>query len=255
LKKVITLITDFGESAYVGAMKGVIASICPDARVIDITHRIKKFDVRHAAYELHAVLPYFPKGSIHCVVVDPGVGTERRGVLIEAEGNFFVGPDNGVFSFLRDIKGIYELKFDEAAPTFHGRDVFAPAAARLACGEEPAKLGKPVEGIKKIPLREVHVDGKRISGEVIVTDSFGNIITNIRKRDLEDAGIDFGDTVTLRIRGLPQRVKLVRSYGYAREGELICLIGSAGYVEIAINQGDASTALGIRGSEEVEIEG
>ncbi|MFQ5815260.1 MAG: S-adenosyl-l-methionine hydroxide adenosyltransferase family protein [Candidatus Hydrothermarchaeaceae archaeon] len=255
MKKVITFITDFGESAYVGAMKGVIASICPDAKVIDVTHRIKKFDVRHAAYELHVVAPYFPKGSIHCVVVDPRVGTERRSLIVETEAHSFVGPDNGVFSFLQDIKGVYELEVDAASSTFHGRDVFAPAAARLACGEKPASLGKRAEGIKRIPLREVEVDGKRVTGEVIVTDYFGNVISNIRKEDLEKAGIGYGDKVLLRVRGLLQGVRMVESYGFAKKGELICLVGSAGYLEIATNQGDAMATFGVRGGEEVVMEG
>ncbi len=254
MTKVITLITDFGGSAYVGAMKGVIATICPDADVFDITHSIKKFNVRHAAYELHVIAPYFPKGSVHCIVVDPGVGTARRGVIVETDAHFFVGPDNGVFSFIGDIKEVYELLGGETSSTFHGRDVFAPAAAKLACGVKPDSLGKPVEGIKKITLREVRVKEGFASGEAIVADAFGNVITNIKKEDLEKAGIDYGDPLELRVRGLPQKVRMVESYGFAEIDELVCLVGSSDYLEITINQGNASEALDIKGGEEVVVE-
>jgi len=254
MSMVITLITDFGESAYVGAMKGVIASICPDAKIIDITHNIKKFDMRHAAYELHVVAPHFPKGTIHLVVVDPGVGTARRGVIVETDDQLFVGPDNGVFSFIDGIKRVYELSVGDASSTFHGRDVFAPAAAKLACGDAPESLGKVTEGIKKITLREVNVAEGFASGEALVSDDFGNVITNITKDDLEKAGIKYGDSIELRVWGLPQKVRLVESYGFAEKGELVCLVGSSGYLEIAINQGNASSALDIGGGEEVVVE-
>ncbi|MEE8167718.1 MAG: SAM-dependent chlorinase/fluorinase [Candidatus Hydrothermarchaeales archaeon] len=250
----ITLITDFGESAYVGAMKGVIVSICPKAKIVDLTHSIKKFDVRNAAYELHAVAKYFPKGTIHCVVVDPGVGTERRGLIIQANDCTFVGPDNGVFTFVEDIKNVYEISAQAEFPTFHGRDVFAPISAKLACGASPEELGKEIKDIERIKLSEVKIEDGSAAGEVITTDYFGNVITNIRKENLRKAGINYDDSVVLRVKGLPQKTKLVESYGFAKKGELICLIGSAGYLEIAINQGDASSTLDVHGGEEVVIQ-
>lgn len=253
MRRAVTLLTDFGDSAYVGAMKGVIASICPSANTVDITHGIRKFDVRQAAYELRAAARYFPKGTVHCAVVDPGVGTARRGVIVETSDYFFVGPDNGIFTFIDGIKGIYVLKSDSASYTFHGRDIFAPAAARLACGKRPGALGKKGAGIKRIPLRKVRIKDGLVSGETIAADHFGNIITNIREEHLEKAGIGYGKKLTVRLGGRSRKAEMVKSYGFARKDALVCLIGSAGYLEVSINQGDASAALGVRGGEAVII--
>jgi S-adenosylmethionine hydrolase len=123
----ITLLTDFGDSEYVGAMKGVIYSLNNEAKVVDLTHDIKPFDIRHAAYAIYSTFQYFPKATVHVVVVDPGVGTERKGLILELEGHFFVGPDNGVFSLI-DAESTLEIKEKDASSTFHGRDIFAPIA-------------------------------------------------------------------------------------------------------------------------------
>lgn len=251
--RLVTFLTDFGDSAYVGAMKGVIASICPEARIVDITHGIREFDVRQAAYELYAAAAFFPKGTVHCAVVDPTVGAARRGVIVETKDYFFVGPDNGIFTFIEGIKCVYELKSDATSYTFHGRDVFAPAAARLACGKKPSALGKKVSGIKRIPMRKVLAKDGRVSGEVISIDRFGNIITNIRGEDVEEAGIGYGKTITITLKDRSRKAEMVKSYGFARKGGLVCVIGSAGYMEVAINQGDASAALRVSGGEEVRL--
>lgn len=249
----ITLITDFGGSEYVGAMKGMIYSLCPDVKVVDISHNIEKFDIRHAAYVLHSVCGYFPHGTIHCVVVDPGVGTERRSVIIKTNDYFFIGPDNGVFSLVEGIEEIYEITAESKSKTFHGRDLFAPIAAKIACGAEPQEFGNSIEDIEKIELKEVEITGDKIIGEVLCTDYFGNAITNIKSEDFDRLGIAFKSNIVLEIDKKRFEPRFLESYGFAEEGELCCLVGSGGYLEVAINQGDASQTLGVYGGERVVI--
>ncbi len=246
---IVTLTTDFGSGEYVGTMKGVIYSICPEAKIVDITHGIKKFDIRQAAYVLRSSAPYFPKGSIHCAVVDPGVGTKRKGVIIKTKGCIYVGPDNGVFSFIEGIEKVIEIASQAKSKTFHGRDVFAPVAARLACGAKIEEFGREIKGIKKI-IGEAGTEKNAISGEVICTDAFGNVITNINKELLR---IKYNNFINLRIKGKKHRIKFVESYGFAERGRLACLIGSAGYLEIAVNQGNAADKLRVNGGEKIMV--
>jgi len=250
---IITLTTDFGASEYVGAMKGVILSIAPEARVVDITHGIRSFDIRHAAYVVKSVTPYFPKGSVHLVVVDPGVGTSRRGIVIETEDYYYVGPDNGVFTFVRGIERAVELRLKARSKTFHGRDVFAPVAARLAKGEDIASFGDEIEEIVRLPIEEAKLHGKAIVGEVLCVDAFGNVITNIEEPLLRKAKINYGDRIRVRIGGRELEMPFLESYGFARRGELLALVGSEGHLEIAVNQGNASERLSLKGGEKVEI--
>ncbi len=250
---IITLTTDFGESEYVGAMKGVILSIAPEARVVDITHRIRSFDVRHAAYVVKSVCPYFPRGSIHVVVVDPGVGTARRGVAIETKDYYYIGPDNGIFTFVSDIKRVVELKLEAKSKTFHGRDVFAPVAARLAKGEDIGSFGEEIADIVRLPIQEASLRGEVIEGEVLCIDVFGNVITNIPQSMLAKANINYGDRICVKLEDRKLEMFFLESYGFARKGELLALVGSEGYLEIAVNQGSASGRLGLKGGEKVKI--
>lgn len=249
---IITLTTDFGSSEYVGTMKGVIYSICPEAKIVDITHSIKKFDIRHAAYVLRSSAPYFPKGSIHCIVVDPGVGTERRGVIIKTKKHIYVGPDNGVFSLIEGIEKIVEIASKAKSKTFHGRDVFAPVAARLACGAKIEEFGREIKSIKRI-IGEIKIEKNAVSGEVVCIDSFGNVITNINEKLLRRAGIKYNSFINLRIKGKKHRMKFVESYGFASRNELVCLIGSSSYLEVAVNQGNAAEKLKAIGGDKVKI--
>lgn len=247
----ITLLTDFQSSEYTGAMKGVIYSVCPGTTVVDIGS-IRKFDVRHGAYALLLATTTFPEGTIHCVVVDPGVGTKRRGVIIKTKKYTYVGPDNGVFSLVKDIEKVYEISYPvgiAVAKTFHGRDVFAPVAARIACGSKPEELGKKTHGITSI-IQEAEVRGGTVCGEVFCIDLFGNIITNIRGEMLS---FNYNDSVTLKINGEKHKIRFVESYGFAGVNELICLTGSAGYLEIAVNHGSASEMLNAKGGDKVEV--
>jgi hypothetical protein len=248
----ITLTTDFGSSEYAGTMKGVIYSICPRATIVDITHGIKKFDIRHAAYVLHSSAPYFPKGTVHCVVVDPGVGTKRKGVIIKTKEYIYVGPDNGVFSLVEGIEKVIEIASQAKSKTFHGRDVFAPVAAKLACGAGIEEFGKEIKSIKGI-IGEAKIEKNAISGEVICIDSFGNVITNICEKLVKKGKIKHNNFIDLRMKGKKHRIKFVESYGFAAKNELTCLIGSAGYLEAAVNQGDAGRLLCVKGGEKVEV--
>ncbi len=245
---IVTLITDFGSGEYVGAMKGVIYSNCPDVKIVDITHDIEKFNVRNAAASVFASCPHFPEGSVHLVVVDPGVGTERRGVIIKTKSHYYVGPDNGVFSLLADVQKVYEIRSESKSKTFHGRDVFAPIAAKLACSASPSEFGEETSNIKRI-IKKPKIKNGVIEGEVITVDAFGNIITNIT-----DVGrIGYGDAVKLQINDETKKIKFVESYGFAKKGELVCLIGSSGLLEVAVREGDAGKLLDVKSGETIVI--
>jgi len=254
MKPLITLTTDFGYSEYVGAMKGVIFSLCPEARVIDISHSIRKFDIRHAVYVVHTVCSRFPKGTIHMVVVDPGVGTERKGIIVQSENYLFVGPDNGTFSLVQGTNKIYELKLKRGSKTFHGRDIFAPAAAMLASGISPLELGREIAQMERIEYRNVIVTRNTVSGEVMCHDYFGNIITNIRGREILKMKVKYDDILRLCIGGGIHEARFVETYGVGEDGELVGLIGSGNYLEFAVNKGDASARLGLMSGGPIEVE-
>ncbi|RMF91196.1 MAG: hypothetical protein D6733_01825 [Methanobacteriota archaeon] len=247
----ITLTTDFGASEYVGAMKGVIYSINPEAVVVDLSHGIRPFDIRHGAYALYTTFPYFPEGSVHVVVVDPGVGTERRGVIIESEGHLFVGPDNGVFSLI-EAEEVYEIKDVSASSTFHGRDVFAPVAARLDGGERPAALGRRTDGVMRIMNKEVDV-AYSIHGEVFCRDRFGNVITSIREEHLKEAGLKRGGVPKVIVERRRISAPFVGTYGEIEGEGFGALVNSSGYFEIALREGSAAERLDVRGGESVEV--
>jgi S-adenosylmethionine hydrolase len=242
----ITLLTDFGTAdGYVGAMKGVIVSLCPRARIVDLTHEIAAGDVRGGAFALATAAPSFPGATVHVAVVDPGVGTERRALLVEAGGAFFIGPDNGLLSLAAPRpRRIWVLDRDRwfrqpTSTTFHGRDVFAPVAARLAAGTAPAELGTQADAMAEIHVAPGTRSGSTVSGEVIHVDRFGNVITSLRACDLPNGGagavVDAG-----RACGIPVR----ETYGRAAAGALLALVGSSGFVEIAVNSGSARDVLG-----------
>jgi S-adenosylmethionine hydrolase len=235
----ITLLTDFGHlDPYVGIMKGVILAICPTVRIVDLTHEVIPFEIPQAAFLLQQSWRWFAKGSIHVAVVDPGVGTARRPILIEAEGHRFIGPDNGIFSMLTPTK-VREIDITiPASNTFHGRDVFAPTAARLARGTTPAKLGKLIDNYVRLTFHEPVRTGRRFfAGSVLHIDRFGNIITNFR-------AADFAGPLEIRA-GFETIDKRARTYGEVGHDELVLIEGSSGYLEIALNQSSAAKRLGL----------
>jgi S-adenosylmethionine hydrolase len=245
---IITLTTDFGKGEYVGAMKGVIYSTCPDVKIVDINHEIEKFNVHQAAASVFSSCPHFPEGSVHVVVVDPGVGTKRRGVIVKTASHYYIGPDNGVFSLLEDIQKVFEIKAEAKSKTFHGRDVFAPIAAKLACGASPSEFGEETGDIERI-IGKSKIERGTIIGEVIYVDAFGNVVTNIT----DIGGLEYGTTVTVEIGEKIKKIRFVESYGFVDKGGLVGLIGSSGFLEVAVNQGDAGKLLDVKSGEKVVI--
>jgi len=261
-RPIITLLTDFGlQDGYVGTMKGVIAGVAPSALVIDITHYIPPQDVFAAAHVLMGSYKYFPKGTIHVVVVDPGVGSERRIIAMQTEQHMFIAPDNGVLSLIRKQEKpatIVEVKntdffLGEVSQTFHGRDIFAPVAAHLACGVALEEIGPPVRRLKSISIAlPIRRSNGAVAGEILYIDRFGNLITNMRKDVLERAS-----DIPLADRWVyvgKRRVKGVSaSYAEKKTGDLVALFPSMDYLEIAVNQRNASQMLGVDRGGRVEV--
>jgi S-adenosylmethionine hydrolase len=243
-RPIITLLTDFGwGDGYIGAMKGVMLQINPDCRIIDLTHEIPPHDVMGAALVLGQTYPFFPSGTIHVAVVDPGVGGPRRPLVLETEGYRFVGPDNGCFTFVlkrEEEKQAYELieerfHLPRVSHTFHGRDIFAPVAAHLSKGVPPAEMGPPIKttDLTSLYIPDPIAEGETLRGEVIGVDSFGNLVTNISQEILEVFAPD--GVVEIEIGG--KRIRGLRSsYEEGKRGEVIALWGSAGLLEISLKE-------------------
>ena len=249
---IITLLTDFGtEDSYVGAMKGVILSINPDATIIDISHQIPPQDIIAGAFVLSQAAPFFPKGTVHIAVVDPGVGGKRKPILIETDKYFFVGPDNGIFDIALQNERIrrkihltnkdYFLGY--ISSTFHGRDIFSPVGAYLSLGIDPALFGKKIKTLTSLDVKEPFAKDGKITGRIIHIDRFGNLITNIDEGLLKKVfknrifEVEVCDNIIKRF---------VPSYTNAKQGEPIGLIGSSGLMEIAMREKNASIELGIK---------
>ena len=253
----MTLTTDFGTAdAYAGVLKGVILGACPRARIVDLSHDLDPGDLLGAALVLEDARPHFPKGTVHVVVVDPGVGTDRRALVVRSGGQWFVGPDNGVLApaLAADPKGeAREIPVPSGASmTFHGRDVFAPAAAALAAGKRPR--GRIVRDPVRLEGFSCRRHGGRIDGQVLRVDRFGNLVTSVRQADL-DLEFDGVPFETLDIRVGPARIdETARTYGLARKGVPFALIGSGGRVEISLRDGSAAKMLGLRRGEPVLVE-
>jgi S-adenosylmethionine hydrolase len=247
-RPVIALLTDFGlHDHYVGAMKGVVLGICPDATLVDITHDIPPQDVATGALELAAAFRYFPAATVFLCVVDPGVGSTRRPIAAAAGEYFFVAPDNGLLSLaVGDAPAVVELtnatyRLRDVSTTFEGRDRFAPAAAWLARGTALAELGPAVDTITRLALPAPRVWPRAIAGEVVRVDRFGNLVTNI---DVEAmAAIGESSRIDVMIGDVP--LPLVRTYTDVGDGALCALVGSSGYLEVACRGGSAANRLAV----------
>jgi S-adenosylmethionine hydrolase len=248
LGSLITLTTDFGAgSGYPAQMKGVLLSAVPEARIVDLSHEVPHFDVLAGALLLEACLPWFPREAIHVAVVDPGVGTERRALcVVDGEGRRLVGPDNGIFTaFLGAGARPYALSDRGVLPaprsaTFHGRDLFAPAAVFLARGGAPERLGPAVLDPVRLDWPEPTAGPGAIEGEVLAADPFGNLLTSIRACHLGPAGPAGVRRATVDGRS----ARWVKTFGEGATGELLAMLGSGGRVEIAVREGSAAAALG-----------
>jgi S-adenosylmethionine hydrolase len=249
-RPIIALLTDFGAiDHYVGAMKGVMLGICREATLVDISHEMPAHDVLSAALELAVTYQFFPPGTVFLVVVDPGVGSDRRAIAAEAGDYRFVAPDNGVLTMVLDeiaphrVVELTERKYARAtvSRTFEGRDRFAPAAAWLASGVELSALGKPAGSVLRLEIAKPIVTPDEIAGEVVRLDRFGNLITNIDRKTFQGFGAAEG-TVVL-IAGHPV-AKVVSTYADVAPGELCALFGSSEHLEVAARGTSAAVRLG-----------
>jgi S-adenosyl-L-methionine hydrolase (adenosine-forming) len=255
---IITLTTDYGTNDHlVGTLKGVILKINPEVTIVDITHNVAPFDLLDGALAIGSAYSFFPPRTIHVVVVDPGVGTDRRPLLVTAGNQYFIAPDNGVLSMVYEREPDLIVRHANAehyylqplSKTFHGRDVFAPVAAWLSKNWQPASMGEDITDFKRFALPRPKPAEGTLKGIVMRVDAFGNLVTNFRAEDLPEASAENGDTaISLQI-GNQQISRLVSTFAQGNAGEAIAYVGSSGYVEIAINKGNASRTLGIgRGS-------
>lgn len=256
---IITLTTDFGHAdPFVGIMKGAILRITPNIHIVDLNHGIPPQDIRAAALTLAASFAYFPQGSIHVAVVDPGVGSERRPIVIHAAGHYFIGPDNGIFGLaLKGQESFFIVHLSNEAyhlqptsRTFHGRDVFAPVAAHLARGVPMAEFGSILKDCVRLAWPAVERAGKFIVGEVIYIDRFGNLFTNIRERDLEGAQ---GDRIRIHLKK-SEIQGLSESYAAGDKGKYIALINSWGLVEVASYNDNVASRSSSKIGDKVRVE-
>ena len=258
--KIITLTTDFGlKDPYAAEMKAAILSICPNATIVDVTHEIAKFNIRMGAFMLASAVPYFPKGSVHVAVVDPGVGTRRRPIVIQTQRSFFVGPDNGLLVLAAEKQGIlrvHELTnprfmLPKVSNTFHGRDIFAPAAAHLLNGVKPAEFGPEIREVAKPEFAEVTRKNNLLLGEALHVDGFGNIITNINEKEVAQSHVK--GALTVELASYKLKLKLGKAYGEAEPQEPLALIGSHGFLEIALNQGSAAAKFETKPGDKIKL--
>ncbi len=255
----ITLLTDFGHrDAFVGTMKGVILGICPEARIVDLSHGIAPQGIDEGAFILRTAYPYFPDGTVHVAVVDPGVGGERRALIVETPRYRFVGPDNGVFAhvFARDtvnrVVSVTETRFmlPRVSNTFHGRDVFAPVAAHLALGRAISDFGTGIDDYRTGSITEPSVHGSGIAGHVLHIDHYGNIITDISESLFLDTTRE--KRFQIKLAGLSlDRVNA--SYDEAADGTALAILDSAGLLEIAVNGGSAADLLRATPGDRVDV--
>jgi len=251
LSGTITLTTDFGlEDPYAAVMKGVVISINPAARIIDISHSVKAGSIIEAAMLIKEAYPFFPEGTVHVAVIDPGVGGKRRPIVVKTENHIFVGPDNGVFwPIIKDHRQSEVIHVTESryflshiSHTFHGRDIFAPVAAHISKGIDPPAMGQAIGDpvMLELPLSEQR--GDSLYGCVMRIDHFGNLITNIKRQDLEEF---LGPQKSVIMLGKTAIEGLGNTYSGVEAGETLALIGSSGCLEIAVNKGRASDIVGM----------
>lgn len=260
--RVITLTTDFGlEDPFVGVMKGVILSIAPDATLVDLNHGVAPHDISAAALTIGMNYRFFPERTVHLVVVDPGVGSRRRPILVAAENHYFVGPDNGVFSMVygreKNTPRVYHITAEgyflrKKSPTFQGRDVFAPVAAWLATGTNVEDFGEPITDFERIDLPLPKVGSGFIRGEIILIDKFGNCIANISQAEIDELQRQRpGAELAVYLEGM--KVPLRQYYGQAKTGTLAALINSSDYLEFFRNRESAAVRSRIRVGQKVEM--
>jgi S-adenosyl-L-methionine hydrolase (adenosine-forming) len=260
----ITFTSDYGlEDHFVGVCHGVMATVAPRARVIDVSHGVGAQDVRQGALVLAQAVPYLPR-AVHLAVVDPGVGSGRGMVAVEAGGQVLVGPDNGLLVWAAEALGGVErvhalqqpaYRLAAVSATFHGRDVFAPAAAHLAAGVEPGALGPELDpgGLVRLERAGARVDGDRVGTSVVAVDHFGNLALDLRRDELAGAGVAVGDPVEVRVGGRAHRLVFAETFSSVPAGDLVLHEDSFGSLAVAVNLGRAAERLGAGPGDQVEL--
>ncbi|MGA2967298.1 MAG: SAM-dependent chlorinase/fluorinase [Terriglobales bacterium] len=259
----ITLTTDFGlNDHFVGAMKGVILEIAPDAQIVDISHAVQPFDILDGALTISQAYSYFPSGTVHMVIVDPGVGTARRPVIMTGDRHLFVAPDNGVLSLIYDREERISVRHVTAehyflqprSSTFHARDIFSPVAAYLAKGVEADRFGEEITDYVRFSApRPKPVDERTLRGVVLKVDRFGNLITNITPQDAPQLFEATPPAFTITIGTKTQATRMCASYAEGAPGEVFGILGSMGFLEVASNRGSAYQLLGAGKGSEVNV--
>jgi S-adenosylmethionine hydrolase len=256
----VTLTTDFGlKDPYAAEIKAVILAICANATIVDITHEIEKFNIRIGAFVLASASPYFLEGTIHMAVVDPGVGTQRQPIVIQTKRDYFVGPDNGVLALAANSQGIEhvykisnrKLMLPKISSTFHGRDIFAPAAAHLANGTSPEEFGQEISEIVTPEFAKIIGRKDMLVGEVIHIDGFGNIITNFGEKELEL--MNAWAMVNVKLKDIRQKLKLCKAYAEVEPHKPLAIIGGHNFLEVSINQGNAAKHFRIKSGDKVTL--
>jgi S-adenosylmethionine hydrolase len=262
---VVTLLTDYGrDDDFVGVCHGVIRGIAPDAQIIDITHGIERYGVRQGAIALRNALPYMPVG-VHVAIVDPQVGTERRAIALRTgDGRILVGPDNGLLSLAWEQSGgiahVIDVsrsphRLEPLSATFHGRDIFAPVAARLAAGAELADAGDPIDPaeLTRVALPEPRLEGETLIAHVLVLDRFGNASLDVGHEQLTGSGLTLGERIEVEVGGKPYLAVYAQTFADVGTGELIVYQDAYRTLALAINHGDAASTLGLRRDAEVRL--
>ena len=260
---IITLLTDYGiTDSYVAEVKGAILKINPEATIIDISHDVGNYDVSAGAFHMTRASPYFPEGTIHVGVVDPGVGSSRKGIIIKANNMWFVGPDNGLMAPAADRIGFeqaweitnFELLPSKVSEVFDGRDVFGPTGALLSKSVSPDVIGTKIDEIIRLPHYQPEIEGDVIHGNVIHIDGFGNTVTNITYETLKKFGVDGKALFKLTVDDKEYTVPYVSRFSAVEKGELLVLVAGGGYLEISVNQGNAGKRLGLSEGTKIRLQ-
>jgi len=251
---IITLLTDYGiKDTYVAEMKGAILRILPEATLIDLSHDVGNYSIDEGAFHMARSVPYFPEGTVHVGVVDPGVGSRRKGIIIKAKGAWLVGPDNGLLAPAAErlgVEKVYEItnrallpvKFSEV---FDGRDTFGPTGALLAKGVDPEEIGPEIDEYIRLPMYEPTITEDGFEATIIHVDGFGNMVTNVTYEVLDRLGVSGGSVFDVEVSNKRYRLPYVRRFSAVPDGELLLLVAGGGYMEFAVNQGNAQERLGI----------
>ena len=260
--KIVTLLSDFGSTdGYVAQMKGTILDHCPSAVITDISHEVERHNIPMGSFLLETTAPYFPKDTIHVAVVDPGVGSARKAIVIESKSALFIGPDNGLMARASEkagVKSIHEIREKEfqreaVSSTFHGRDVFAYAAGLIAAGRRPEEVGPRVPKMETLDLPPPKLSGNTCSCHVLHVDGFGNVITDVSEVMIRNIPAKLGSRVNIRSGTRKLQAEYARSYYEVDKGAMAVLLGSQGFLELAVREGSASEKLKANSLDKLEL--